>query len=157
MSQLVLGIDSSTQSCKAVLVDASTGRIVDEARAAPPPARRSIPACGWSRCCAPPASSSTRLMPSPSAGSSTAWSSSKSTTRSFAMRCCGTTRHLLPQAKKIVDKLGGQQACADRIGSVMVASLTGSKLAWLKENEPDNAARVANKSHAPPTNTSTST
>lgn len=36
MCQLVLGIDSSTQSCKAVLVDPSTGRIVDEALAAHP-------------------------------------------------------------------------------------------------------------------------
>src|SRR5690625_7817519 len=32
----VLGIDSSTQSCKAVLVDAASGEIVDQARASHP-------------------------------------------------------------------------------------------------------------------------
>ncbi|MFW9205838.1 xylulose kinase, partial [Corynebacterium striatum] len=32
----VLGIDSSTQSCKALLVDAHTGRVVDEGRSTHP-------------------------------------------------------------------------------------------------------------------------
>ena len=34
---VVLGIDSSTQSTKAVLVDATDGRVLDERRAAHPP------------------------------------------------------------------------------------------------------------------------
>ncbi|KQB86742.1 hypothetical protein Clow_00950 [Corynebacterium lowii] len=33
---LVLGIDSSTQSCKALLVEAETGRVVDQGRAEHP-------------------------------------------------------------------------------------------------------------------------
>ncbi|MDN5605954.1 MAG: xylulose kinase, partial [Kocuria sp.] len=36
MSTYVVGVDSSTQSCKAVLVDAATGEVVEERRAAHP-------------------------------------------------------------------------------------------------------------------------
>lgn len=36
MAQYVLGIDSSTQSCKALLVNAETGEVVDERRASHP-------------------------------------------------------------------------------------------------------------------------
>jgi xylulokinase len=42
-----------------------------------------------------------------------------------------------------VDELGGPQAWADAVGSVPVASFTVTKLRWLRDHEPDNAARVA--------------
>ena len=37
----------------------------------------------------------------------------------------------------------GRQAWADAVGSVLVASLTITKLRWLADHEPDNAARIA--------------
>ena len=143
MSQLVLGIDSSTQSCKAVLVDASTGRIVDEARAAHPAGTQINPRL-WIEAMLRATGQLINQADAVAVGGqqhgmvvldehnqvirdALLWNDTSSAT----------------QAEEIVDKLGGPQACADRIGSVMVASLTGSKLAWLKENEPDNAARVA--------------
>ena len=143
MSQLVLGIDSSTQSCKAVLVDASTGRIVDEARAAHPAGTQINPRL-WIEAMLRATGQLINQADAVAVGGqqhgmvvldehnqvirdAMLWNDTSSAT----------------QAEEIVDKLGGPQACADRIGSVMVASLTGSKLAWLKENEPDNAARVA--------------
>jgi len=44
----------------------------------------------------------------------------------------------------LVDELpGGAQAWADAVGSVPVASFTVTKLRWLAEHEPDNAARTA--------------
>lgn len=45
-------------------------------------------------------------------------------------------------ATALVDELGAQ-AWADGVGSVPVASFTVTKLRWLAEHEPDNAARVA--------------
>ena len=48
-----------------------------------------------------------------------------------------------PQIAEVVDRLGGPDACAAEIGSVPAASFTITKLRWLAENEPDNAARTA--------------
>ncbi len=38
---------------------------------------------------------------------------------------------------------GGNAVIARKVGSVLVASFTASKLRWLADNEPENAARVA--------------
>ena len=38
---------------------------------------------------------------------------------------------------------GGNAEIARKVGSVLVASFTASKLRWLADNEPENAARVA--------------
>jgi len=46
-------------------------------------------------------------------------------------------------AATLIDELGGPANWAAAIGSVPVASLTVTKLRWLRDNEPDNAARVA--------------
>jgi xylulokinase len=46
-------------------------------------------------------------------------------------------------AVDLIEEMGGPQACADAIGSVLVASFTSAKLRWLRDHEPDNAARVA--------------
>ncbi len=46
-------------------------------------------------------------------------------------------------AADLIDELGGPQACADALGSVLVASFTLTKLRWLRDHEPANAERVA--------------
>src|SRR5688500_19929864 len=46
-------------------------------------------------------------------------------------------------AAELIAEHGGPQACADAVGSVLVASFTATKLRWLRDHEPDNAARVA--------------
>ncbi|MDI5944088.1 xylulose kinase, partial [Micromonospora sp. DH15] len=43
---LVAGVDSSTQSCKVVVRDADTGRLVREGRA-PHPAGTAVPPAAW--------------------------------------------------------------------------------------------------------------
>ncbi|KQB86741.1 Xylulose kinase [Corynebacterium lowii] len=47
-----------------------------------------------------------------------------------------------PQARSLVEELGGPQSCAEKTGSVMVASFTGAKLRWLREVESENAERT---------------
>ena len=46
-------------------------------------------------------------------------------------------------AADLITELGGPQEWADAVGSVPVASFTVTKLRWLAEHEPENAARVA--------------
>jgi xylulokinase len=46
------------------------------------------------------------------------------------------------QAESLNSEMGGNQAIADSVGSVLVASFTASKVRWLAENEKQNADRV---------------
>ncbi|MGV9789065.1 xylulokinase [Streptomyces sp. NPDC003435] len=141
---LVVGVDTSTQSTKALVVDASTGQVVASGQAAHTvtsgAGRESDPRQWWDALCE-------------------------------ALRQCGEAAHeaaavsiggqqhglvtldakgepvrpaLLwndvrsaPQARRLVDELGGPDAWAERTGSVPGASFTVSKWAWLAEHEPD--------------------
>jgi xylulokinase len=46
-------------------------------------------------------------------------------------------------AKDLNRELGGDTETARKVGSVLVASFTATKLRWMADNEPDNAKRVA--------------
>jgi xylulokinase len=46
------------------------------------------------------------------------------------------------QAESLNSEIGGNQAMADAVGSVLVASFTASKVRWMAENERANADRV---------------
>jgi xylulokinase len=46
------------------------------------------------------------------------------------------------QAQSLNAEMGGNQAMADAVGSVLVASFTASKVRWMAENEKKNADRV---------------
>ena len=46
------------------------------------------------------------------------------------------------QAESLNSEMGGNQAIADAVGSVLVASFTASKVRWMAENEKKNADRV---------------
>ena len=45
-----------------------------------------------------------------------------------------------PDAEDLVDSIGGPEACAKRIGSVLTSSFTVAHWAWLRRTEPDLAA-----------------
>lgn len=139
----VLGIDSSTQSCKALLVDAVTGQVVDSGRATHPGGTQVDP-MQWLKALE---LSTAGLLERASAVSVAGQQHGM-----VALDKAGVpVRDAMlwndisaaPQAQALIAELGGPQHCAQQIGSVMVASLTASKLRWLKENEPDNAQRTA--------------
>ncbi|GHA99420.1 xylulokinase [Streptomyces thermoviolaceus] len=147
---LVVGVDSSTQSTKALVVDTATGRVVASGQAphtvSTGDGRESDPRQWWQALCA-------------------------------ALRQCGEAAHeaaavsiagqqhglvtlddrgepvrpaLLwndvrsaPQARRLVEELGGPKFWAERVGSVPGASFTVTKWAWLTEHEPEAARRVA--------------
>ncbi|MFN3924308.1 MAG: FGGY-family carbohydrate kinase, partial [Pseudarthrobacter sp.] len=46
-------------------------------------------------------------------------------------------------AQALIDETGGPAPWAEATGTVPVASITATKLRWLAENEPENAARTA--------------
>lgn len=140
---LVLGIDSSTQSCKAVLVDASSGTVVTQARASHPDGTQVDPQA-WvdalDEVCSGLIERADAVAVAGQQHGMVALDRDGAVVRP-AMLWNDTSS--APQAQDIVAQLGGPQACAQEIGSVMVASFTGSKLAWLRDNEPDHAQATA--------------
>ena len=45
-----------------------------------------------------------------------------------------------PDARELVQNLGGPEACAERVGSVLTPSFTVTHWAWLRRTEPEIAA-----------------
>ncbi|MEU3998361.1 xylulokinase [Streptomyces fungicidicus] len=141
---LVVGVDTSTQSTKALVVDVATGRVVASGQAphtvTSGAGRESDPRQWWDALCE-------------------------------ALRQCGEAAHeaaavsiggqqhglvtldghgepvrpaLLwndvrsaPQGHRLIEELGGAKFWAERTGSVPAASFTVTKWAWLAEHEPD--------------------
>ena len=140
---LVLGIDSSTQSTKAVLVDADDGTVV-EARSAPHPAGTEVDPRAWLSAVDAATAGLLERADAVSVGGQqhgmVALDADGVPVRDAMLwndvRSAGAARDL-------VAEMGGPQACADEIGSVLVASFTVTKLRWLRDHEPESAARVA--------------
>ncbi|MGW0711970.1 xylulokinase [Streptomyces sp. NPDC002643] len=147
---LVVGVDSSTQSTKALVVDASTGRVVASGQAphtvSSGAGRESDPRQWWEALCE-------------------ALSQCGEAAREAAAVSVGGQQHGLvtlddrgepvrpamlwndvrsaPQARRLVEELGGPKAWAERAGSVPGASFTVTKWAWLAEHEPEAVRATA--------------
>ncbi len=139
----VIGVDSSTQSCKVVVRDTDTGRMVATGRASHPAGTEVDPAaCGprfrwrWVR---------------PAPGGVAAVSIGGQQHGMVVLDLDGRvirpallwndTRSAQAAADLVAEY--GATAFVQRTGVVPVASFTATKLRWLRDNEPDNAARVA--------------
>jgi xylulokinase len=140
---LVLGIDSSTQSTKAVLVDADDGTVV-EARTAPHPIGTEVDPQAWL--------DAVDIATAGLLGRAGAVSVAGQQHGMVALDAHGMpVRDALlwndtrsaGAARDLVLEMGGPQACADAVGSVLVASFTSTKLRWLRDHEPERAAEVA--------------
>ncbi|MFC5907089.1 xylulokinase [Streptacidiphilus monticola] len=147
--RVVIGVDSSTQSAKALAVDVETGEVVGQGRAGHTVsgtggARESDPRQWWSAFA--------------EAVAATGWAD-----RAEAVSVGGQQHGLVtldadgapvrpallwndvrsaPQAARLVEERGAQW-WAERVGSVPGASFTAAKWAWLRENEPEAAAATA--------------
>lgn len=139
----MLGVDSSTQSTKALLVDAADGAVLGR-QAAPHPPGTEVDPRAWLDAFDV---ASHKLLP-----------------RAAALGVAGQQHGMVARdaagtpvrdallwndvrsaaaAVELVAEVGGPQACAEAIGSVLVASFTVTKLRWLRDHEPTAAARVA--------------
>ncbi|WP_136043094.1 MULTISPECIES: xylulokinase [unclassified Microbacterium] len=141
---LVLGVDSSTQSCKAVVVDSETGAVVRSGRAPHPDGTSVDPAAWW-------VALQAAIAEAGGLDDVAAWAIGGQQHGLVALDVQGRViRDALlwndtRSAQAAEDLIGGfgAAALADRTGLVPVASFTITKLRWLRDHEPENAARVA--------------
>ncbi|MEO9322829.1 xylulokinase [Nocardioides sp. C4-1] len=140
---LVLGIDSSTQSTKAVLVDADDGTVV-ESRTAPHPPGTEVDPRAWlaayDQAAGPLVDRAQAVAVAGQQHGMVALDAAGEPVRDALL--WNDTRSA-SSALELVEEIGGPQACADAVGSVLVASFTATKLRWLRDHEPDAARRVA--------------
>jgi xylulokinase len=141
---LVAGVDSSTQSCKVVVVDAATGLIVREGRASHPDGTEVDPEAWW-----------TALQSAiADAGGFADIAAVSVAGQQHGMVALDADGRVIRPALLWNDTRSGQAAAdlvaevgageyARRTGVVPVASFTATKLRWLRDAEPEAAARVA--------------
>jgi xylulokinase len=141
---LVAGVDSSTQACKVVVRDASTGRLVRSGRAPHPDGTEVHPDAWWDALQTAVAhAGGLDDVAAVSVGGQqhgmVVLDDAGEVVRPALLwndtRSAGAARELLAE-------LGGGQAWADAVGVVPVAAITITKLRWLAHHEPDAAARV---------------
>ncbi|ROQ17375.1 MULTISPECIES: xylulokinase [unclassified Curtobacterium] len=144
MTQLVAGVDSSTQSCKVTIRDAATGAVVREGRAAHPDGTSVDPRRWWGALGTAVAD----------AGGLTDVGAVAIAGQQHGMVALDADGHVVRDAllwndvrsadaaAQMVEEIGRESWVA-RTGLVPVASFTGTKLRWLRDAEPDNAGRVA--------------
>ncbi|MGO1312361.1 MAG: FGGY family carbohydrate kinase, partial [Brevibacterium aurantiacum] len=142
--RLVAGVDSSTQSCKVVIVDPSTGGILRSGSAPHPAGTEVDPEAWWSAL-------QKAISEAGGFADVAAVSISGQQHGLIALDRHGQViRDALlwndlrsdGAARALIAEIGADEF-VDRAGVVPVASFTGAKLRWLRDHEPDNASRVA--------------
>ena len=143
MTTTVLGIDSSTQATKALLVDAATGEVLEERRAAHPDGTEVDPRA-WLAAADEAAGPLLERAEAVAVGGQqhgmVLLDAHGEVVRDALL--WNDTRSA-PQAEALIEEMGGPEASVAEIGSLMVASFTASKLRWVRDEEPQNADRAA--------------
>jgi xylulokinase len=143
-NQLIAGVDSSTQSVKIVIRAADSGELVREGRA-PHPDGTEVDPIHWKNALDSAIAQAGGLddVAAISVGGQqhgmVALDESGEVIRAALL--WNDTRSAA-QAESLNSEMGGNQAMADAVGSVLVASFTASKVRWMAENEKKNADRV---------------
>ncbi|WP_062312467.1 xylulokinase [Demequina rhizosphaerae] len=141
---LVAGVDSSTQSCKVVVRDLESGAVVRQGRASHPDGTSVDPERWWDALqAALEEAGGLDDVAAISVGGQqhgmVALSEDGTVVRDALLwndtRSAGAAADLVAEF--------GAEALAERTGLVPVASFTSTKLRWLRDAEPENAARVA--------------
>ncbi|MET0726219.1 MAG: xylulokinase [Leifsonia sp.] len=141
---LVAGVDSSTQSCKVVIRDAETGALVRSGRAPHPDGTEVDPAAWWGAL----------LSAIADAGGLDGVAAISVGGQQHGMVVLDADGRVIRDALLWNDTRSAQAALdliaevgaeeyAGRTGLVPVASFTATKLRWLRDAEPEAAARVA--------------
>lgn len=155
MSALVLGIDSSTQSCKAELRSAPDGDLVASGSAPHPrtrPPTSEQPASSWWDALVPAVRKAIGGLPQP-------WRPADVVAVSVAAQCHGLV--LLDHRDEVIrpvklwnditsapqiERLRGMigpEAWIETVGSLPTAAFTIGKVAWVAEHEPHQLARAS--------------
>ncbi|GIT80872.1 xylulokinase [Leifsonia sp. LS1] len=141
---LVAGVDSSTQSCKVVVRDLETGALVRSGRAAHPDGTEVAPAAWWEALTVAleAAGGLDDVAAISVAGQQHGMVALDASGRVVRDALLWNDTRSAQAARDLIAEVGAP-AYASRVGVVPVASFTATKLRWLRDAEPENAARVA--------------
>src|SRR3954470_20162543 len=142
---LVAGIDSSTQSCKVVIRDAETGKLVRQGRASHPDSTEVHPDAWWAalQTAIEEAGGLDDVAAASVAGQQHGMVVLDENGDVVRPALLWNDTRSAGAAADLIAELGGADKWVDAVGIVPVASFTLTKLRWLARNEPANAARVA--------------
>jgi xylulokinase len=148
---LVAGVDTSTQACKVVVLDAATGQLVRTGRA-PHPEGTAVAPQAWADAFTAAAAAAGGLddVAALAVGGQqhgmVCLDEDGAVVRDALLwndvRSAGAAADLIRELGD-GDEAAGRQAWADAVGVVPVASFTATKLRWLADAEPANADRTA--------------
>ncbi|MEU6705857.1 xylulokinase [Streptomyces wuyuanensis] len=154
-SPVVIGVDSSTQSTKAAVIDAESGRLLAVGRSphtvtGEGGARETDPEVWW-RALGEAVASALDAAGAPAsavaaiavAGQQHGLVTLDAAGRPLRPALLWNDTRSAPQAAALARALGGADAWLARTGSVPVASMTAAKWQWLRENEPETAGAAA--------------
>jgi xylulokinase len=143
---LVAGVDSSTQSCKIEVRDVDTGELVRSGhRPHPPtvpPRSEQEPRVWWDALSSLLGEHGHDIAAISVAGQQHGMVVLDEARRVLRPAKLWNDTESAPEASALVQQWGARR-WADVIGTVPVASITITKLAWLREHEPEHFARVA--------------
>jgi xylulokinase len=143
---LVAGIDSSTQSCKLEVRDADTGDLVRSGHrphpSTVPPRSEQDPHVWWDALSSLLDEHGDGVAAIAVAGQQHGMVVLDAARRVIRPAKLWNDTESAPEAAALLERWGARR-WADVIGTVPVASITITKLAWLREHEPDHFARVA--------------
>ncbi len=141
---LVMGIDSSTQSCKIVVRDALTGQLRATGRASHPDGTEVDPAHWWTALQAALAQAGglAEVDAVSIGGQQHGMVVLDEAGRVIRPALLWNDTRSAQAARDLIDEVGADRLVG-RTGSLPVASFTATKLRWLRDAEPENAARVA--------------
>ncbi|HEX7862028.1 MAG TPA: xylulokinase [Verrucomicrobiae bacterium] len=157
MRTLLIGVDSGTQSTKALVVDAKNGKVLGSASEAydlipklPPGAKEQHPET-WRRATANSIKKALKQAGAKSGEVKAIGVSgqqhgfvpldAKGEVIRPAKLWCDTAT--AAECDEIMERVGGFKATVREIGNAVLPGFTASKILWLKKNEPKNFARLA--------------
>ncbi|MGV8907888.1 MAG: xylulokinase [Propionicimonas sp.] len=140
----VIGVDSSTQSCKVVVRDAESGALVATGRASHPDGTEVDPQYWWDALQAALAQAGglADVAAVSIAGQQHGMVVLDVAGRVIRPALLWNDTRSAAAAADLINEVGAESFVA-RAGSLPVASFTATKLRWLTANEPEHAARVA--------------
>ena len=143
--QIIAGVDSSTQSVKVVIRDASTGQLLREGRA-PHPDGTEVDPIHWKKAldsAIEMAGGLNDIAAISVAGQQHGMVALDNNGEVIRPALLWNDTRSAQAALDLNTEAGGNVEISRKVGSVLVASFTASKLRWLADNEPENVARIA--------------
>ena len=142
--QLIAGVDSSTQSVKVVIRDAITGELIRSGRGKHPDGTQVDPAL-WARALDGAITEAGGLDDVEAisiAGQQHGMVALDKAGEVIRPALLWNDTRSYQSALDLNNELGGDAEVARKVGSVLVASFTATKLRWLADYEKESAARV---------------